>query len=380
MGYGAVGPPYTQVDFDRLAALGANYVNVSHPGLFSEAPPFQLDPTMQYSLDGLLAMIRRADMFAVISFRTGPGRSEFTFHLEDVGTWFDQSYLNDAVWQDAAAQDGWVAMWRHTAERYRDNPIVVGYDLMVETNANEAYLDIWEPDEFYPVYADTLYDWNQLYPRITAAIRAVDSSTPILVGAMSYSAVRWLPYLQPTTDGRTVYAVHQYAPVQYTHQEPGDLMHTYPGVFDTDWDGLDDQFNRAWLDSLLSAVDGFLTAHDVPVAVNEYGVVRWVPGAAEFMRDEMGLFEDRGMNYALWLWEVSWPPYSEEVNAFNFRHGPDPRHHSDVESSDLMDVIVEYWGRNRVRPSSGSRAGRIHMPIILRHRASDGEPGSRDGA
>jgi hypothetical protein len=39
----------------------------------------------------------------------------------------------------------------------------------------------------------------------------------------------------------------------------------------------------------------------VPVSVNEFGVMRWVPNAADFMRDEMELFEQRGMNHALWV-------------------------------------------------------------------------------
>jgi hypothetical protein len=315
MGSGPVGPPYTQDDFDRLAALGANYVNISHPGLFSETPPYTLDEDIQGNLDSLLEMIAKADMFAVISFRTGPGRSEFTFFHDEAGTWFDESYLNDSMWQDQAAQDAWVAMWRHTAERYRNNPIVVGYDLMVEPNANDVWLDIWEPEEFYSTYANTLYDWNQLYPRITAAIRAVDADTPILVGGMSYSAVRWLPYLQPTGDMRTVYTVHQYEPFQYTHQLP-PLELTYPGVFDTDWDGVDDQFGRAWLENLLSTVDSFASTHGVPVAANEFGIMRWEPGAADFMDDQMEPFEDLGMNHALWLWEASWEPRAEEDDDF----------------------------------------------------------------
>jgi len=115
MGPGPIGPPYVQGDFDRLAAMGANYVNVSHPGLFTEAPPYVLDEAV-----------------------TGPGRSEFTFFWDEAGDWFDASYLNDSVWQDQAAQDGWVAMWHYTADRYRHNPIVVGYDLMVEPNSNEV--------------------------------------------------------------------------------------------------------------------------------------------------------------------------------------------------------------------------------------------------
>jgi len=43
LGPGPVGPPYTKRDFDRLAALGADYVNISHPGPFAENLPFILD-------------------------------------------------------------------------------------------------------------------------------------------------------------------------------------------------------------------------------------------------------------------------------------------------------------------------------------------------
>jgi hypothetical protein len=241
-------------------------------------------------------------------------------------------------------------MWRYTAERYQDNPVVAGYDLMVEPNANGVLLGTYDPAEFYPAQANTLYDWNQLHPDITAAIRQVDANTPILVGGMGWSAVDWLPYLQPSGDPRTVYVVHQYAPFVYTHQEP-PLDLTYPGSFDADWDGVDDQVNRAWLDDLLSTVDTFVATHGVPVAANEFGVQRWEPGAAQFMDDEMDLFEERGMNYALWVWDPSWPPWADN-DAFNFRHGPDPQNHANVTSSNLMDVIVDHWGRNTVRPSS----------------------------
>ncbi|MFQ6094186.1 MAG: cellulase family glycosylhydrolase, partial [bacterium] len=300
--------------------------------------------------------------------RTGPGRSEFTFLLEDLDDWFDESYLNDSVWQDQEAQDAWAAMWRSTAERYRNNPIVVGYDLMVEPNANEVgsdfvndRLDIWDPEQFYSNYGGTWYDWNQFYPHITAAIRQVDPNTPILIGGMAYSAVDWLPYVQPTADPYTVYTVHQYAPTVYTHQDTS-AENTYPGVFDTDWDGDDDHFDRTWLENLFSTIDTFAATHGVPAAANEFGVVRWVPGADDFMDDQMDLFEQRGMNHALWLWETSWTPYAEEVDAFNFRHGPDPNNHSDVESSALIDVIVSYWGRNTIRPSVAGCQVRISSP------------------
>ena len=83
LGEGYIGPPYTQEDFNRLAALGANYVNLSHPGLFTERPPYVLDEQAQANLDNMIAMAAEADLFVVITFRTGPGRNDFTFYRDD---------------------------------------------------------------------------------------------------------------------------------------------------------------------------------------------------------------------------------------------------------------------------------------------------------
>jgi hypothetical protein len=349
-GPGPVGPPFTQEDFDRLAGFGANYVNISHPGLFTESFPYVLDEGVQENLDRLLEMITRADLFAVITFRTGPGRNEFAIHPEEMGSWYPEHMLINTVWKSSSVQRAWAEMWQHTAQRYRDNPVVVGYDLMCEPNSNE-YLDEWDPDEFYKSYGDTLHDWNQMYPLIVEAIREVDVQTPILVGGMAYSAVEWLPYLKIMPDQYTVYMFHQYAPIVYTHQNPSQNR-SYPGEYDVDWDGISDQFNRSWMDSLLQTVDNFVAENNVPSAVNEFGVCRWVPGGSVYMRDSMDLFEARGLNHALWVWDPSWEPYASEIDSFNFRHGPNPNNHVDVSSSDLMDVIVYFWSRNTLRPST----------------------------
>ena len=82
-GSGYIGPPFTQEDFDNLAALGANYVTISGPGLYTEEPPFVVDTQAVENLDNLLEMISNGDMFATISFRTGPGRSECSFWCDE---------------------------------------------------------------------------------------------------------------------------------------------------------------------------------------------------------------------------------------------------------------------------------------------------------
>ena len=144
-GNGPLGPAYKQDDFDSLTTAGANLIVLSHPGLFDDKPPFALSSDVRDNLDRFIGMAEKADLFVVIAFQTGPGRSEFTFFGVGEDDAFGMSHLNDEVWKDKKAQDKWIEMWMYTAERYRNSPLVVGYELMVEPNRNGACLDIFEP-------------------------------------------------------------------------------------------------------------------------------------------------------------------------------------------------------------------------------------------
>ncbi len=362
LGGGPIGPPYTQQDFDRLASLGANYVNLSLPGLFTERAPYGLDEGVQTNLDRLLEMAARADLFAVITFRTGPGRSDFTFYRDGAGDWFPEDLPIESVWSDSSAQEAWVRMWRYTAERYRDNPNVVGYDLMCEPNSDDVVLGLYDPEAFYPTHAGSLLDWNHFYPRIVAGIREVDGETPILVSAMGWGAVRWLPYLQAIDDPHIVYTVHQYEPqTQYTHQ-PFPARNGYPGRIDFDEDGGTEPFDSNWLNDFLATLGEYMNQHGAPVAVNEFGVMRWVPGAERFISDEMALFERLGLNNALWVWDPAWEPWVGQVNDFTFRFGPDPANHAEQTADELTDVIARYWRRNSVRPSNVAPSSETFPP------------------
>lgn len=370
---GPVIPPYSQADFDKLAAMGANYVNISHPGLYTETTPYVVDMDIQDNLDNLLQMIANANLYAVISFRTGPGRNEFIFLDEEDPGWLGFSKDINFVWPDPAdasqqdeqmaqaAQDGWVAMWQYTANRYKNNPNVVGYDLMVEPNSNQL-LNIWDPADFYPNWEDTLYDWNQFYPEITMAIRQVDPETPILIGGMSYSSIYWLSYLQPTSDSHTVYTVHMYEPFNYTHQDP-PLNLSYPGFFDADGDGNDETVNQAWLDNLLAPIDTFKAAHNVPVAINEYGLKRWQPGADQYMADIMALLEQHELNHAWWLWAPTTGDFVEYTHFFNPLLGPNPNNLQEVQTSNLLQVIQQNWMLNPTNPGGIS----VFLPLIVKN-------------
>ncbi|MCL5428215.1 MAG: hypothetical protein M1347_00220 [Chloroflexi bacterium] len=171
-GPGPIGPPYTQEDFDRLAALGANYVSISGPGIYSIEPPYELLPEVVAHYDRLLDMIARADLFATMGFRTGPGRADWSICCADEA--WALPYLVDSVWENRVEQAAWVEMWRAAAEHFRGHSNVVAYKLMVEPNAAGFHLNIYDPEEFFASYSGSTYDWNSFFPDIITSIREVD--------------------------------------------------------------------------------------------------------------------------------------------------------------------------------------------------------------
>ena len=357
IGTGEFGPEFTKEDFERIRSLGINYVNISHPGIYTVAYPYVPDHGSLNNLKDLINKIGEADMFAVISFRTGPGRSEYTFYYgEDFQSdpengWFDRKYYNEEVWKSAEAQNGWKEMWSLTAKEFNNHPHVIGYDLMVEPNSPEVILGISEPSEFYPKYAGTLLDWNTLYPELISAIREIDKDTPVIVGASFYSNLEWLPYLIKLTDPKTIYSFHQYAPFEYTHQERDSKLQ-YPGTLDLNWDSIPDDFNREWLSGFLKTAQDYMQANNVVTTANEYGCVRWAGNAKEFLNDEMEIFESLGINYAIWAWSTGYEPYRSEIDGFNFLMGPDPENKDDIENNELMVILKSYWSKNQLWPSN----------------------------
>ena len=301
MGSGPVGPPYSQLDLNDLASWGANYVNISHPGIFTEKADYRIEEGVFQNLSDLIDKAERAGLFVVVSYRTGPGRNEAVFGGEN-------EVALAKVWKNKNAQNGWVEMWRETARRLKDRKNVVGYDLMVEHETKKAGV------------------WNRLASSITDVIRTVDATTPILIGGADWSAVDSLNGLQVVADSRTVYTVHQYEPSDYTQE----------GISSS-------KTNQ--LQSLYDRISDFAATNRVRIAINEFGVVRFARDADNFLQTQIAMIEKLGANHALWLWETSFPL---DYDDFNFRRGPDPNNHVDVENSALMSVVKADWANNLV--------------------------------
>lgn len=338
-----VSPRYTQEDLCKLASWGANYVNLSIPGPMTENADrrrrYHWDARVWANLDSMITRADSAGLFVVVSFRTGPGRSEWVFDQEE------PKAKND-VWDERRAQDAWVGMWGRAAELLRNRSAVVGYDLMVEPLLRAENLDS----------AFVAEDWYRLAERLVDTIRKVDVVTPILVsvapgGYPSNLADLDTLRFKPNTR-RIVFTVHQYNPWTYTHQP------TTHSLFRCDTPRiargktsaprrLFDPLVRSELRDVYTSMKRWKDAKGISLVVNEFGISRWVDSAEVFMAEQMALIEALPANHAVWLWD---PEECLGWDEMNFRNGPDSAYHFEVPHNALADTIQSAWRRNTVRP------------------------------
>lgn len=309
---------FSQSDFDDLRAAGANFIHISAAGIFTEERPYTVDAAALAQLDATVQRAERAGLYVGIAFRSGPGRNEEAITNRD-------GNVREDIWHDQGAQDGWAAMAAAAAQHFAGDPHVVGLSIMVEPNAyaQEGYP---APADFYRTFAGTTMDVNGLFARSTAAIRAVNTTVPILLEPEGFGSIDWLPYLRVNGDARTVYTPHDYTPFDYTHENVSGAR--YPGRYDLG-DGSLVRVDRSYLQQLLGTLSSFSAVHGVPVALTEFGVHRTAPDASAYLADRLAIQRAIG-SWAVWVWQPAGfdDPFSMH------------------ETGPLLDQLSTEWQRN----------------------------------
>ncbi len=291
----AVVPSYSRADFDAIAATGANLVVLSHPGIFTERPPYRLDQPVLDNLTRLVDLAGDAGLRVVIAARTGPGRSEITFSRDLVGQLYDPSDLLETVWSDAETQQAWIQMWTVTADAFALHEALVGYVPMVEPNAS-AVLGIPDRVDFLDANQNGLADWGLFQSPICEAIRQVDPDTPILIEPDGWADPNWIDSLPPPAVDNTVYSVHLYTPFQYAVEGRSPLS-AREAV-----ERFADRLNEAKAKA---------DERQVPLAVLEFGANEDQDQAADYLEGVLAAIDAAEVSSAMWLWESAesegWP-------------------------------------------------------------------------
>ncbi|MBR3084817.1 MAG: cellulase family glycosylhydrolase, partial [Kiritimatiellae bacterium] len=172
--------------------------------------------------------------------------------------------------------------WRRIAARFRGNPAIYGYDLVNEPNQRgPAPFSYWEVQ------------------RLAAeAVREIDPDTPIIVESNLADRACAFRYLSPLAMDNVIYQCHMYQPTEYTHQgvagspatDDGRPL-TWPGAFRGEvWD-------KDFIRRELAPVVEFQRRHGCRIYVGEFSAAAYAPGAENYLRDCIELFEEYGWDW-----------------------------------------------------------------------------------
>jgi hypothetical protein len=177
----------TEADISFIKQSGFNSVRVpfSYRLFVSdgrlEGPGYEL-------LDRVVYWCRREGLYVILDMHAAPGGQ--------TGDNIDDSFGYPFLFESSESQELTVNLWRKIAARYRDQPTVIGYDLLNEPIAH--YFDASSLNR----------KLEPLYRKIVAGIREVDRNHIIFLGGAQWDTN--FKVFGPPFDGKLAYTFHKY--------------------------------------------------------------------------------------------------------------------------------------------------------------------------
>ena len=180
----------TRDDIRFIKQSGFNSVRVpfSYRLFVSETEPQKLAGSGYELLDRVVDWCRKEGLFVILDMHAAPGGQ--------TGDNIDDSWGYPFLFESAESQDLTVNIWRKIAARYRDEPTVIGYDLLNEPIAH--YFDA----------ANLNPKLEPVYRKIVAGIRVVDRNHLIFLGGAQWDTN--FKIFGPPFDDKLVYTFHKY--------------------------------------------------------------------------------------------------------------------------------------------------------------------------
>src|SRR5574338_58933 len=219
----------TKEDIQFIKSTGLNHIRVPFNFklfLVEDHPDIWLEEGFK-RLDDVINWCKEENLYVVLDLHAAPGGQ--------TGDNIDDSWSYPFLFEDQQAQQTTIALWKKLAERYKDEAIVIGYDLL---------------NEPLPHYLKNKEELNKLleplYKNITSAIREVDNNHLIFIGGAQWNT-NFKMFGEPF-DKKLVYTFHKYwmPPVQEQIQDYVDFSNKYNVPM---WLGESGENEYAWIDS-----------------------------------------------------------------------------------------------------------------------------------
>ncbi len=143
-------------------------------------------------MDQTVEWCRRYGLYLILDMHDCPGGQ--------TGDNIDNGYGYPWLFECVESQQLFCDIWKRIALRYKDEPVILGYELMNEPIATKF------PKELQNTLNKHL---EPLYKKATQAIREVDNNHIILLGGAQWNG-NFEPFSDWTFDGKIMYTCHRY--------------------------------------------------------------------------------------------------------------------------------------------------------------------------
>jgi endoglucanase len=180
----------TYEDIKFLKQYGFNSVRVpfNYRLFVLNDDPLKLEGPGYELLDSVINWCKKENIYVILDMHCAPGGQ--------TGDNIDDSYGYPFLFENRESQELTIAIWKKLAERYSDETIVIGYDLL-----NEPIAHYFNQDKLNPLL-------EPLYKKIVSAVREVDKRHLVFLGGSQWDSN--FKIFGPPFDQKLVYTFHKY--------------------------------------------------------------------------------------------------------------------------------------------------------------------------
>ena len=294
---------WTEKDFDNCAAMGMNCIRLPiwYRNLVDANGKFRSDAWDK--IDWFIENAGERGMYVILDMHGAPGSQNGSDHSGVDGR-DNKEGASKFFWGNDAGknQNLFYTIWENIARRYKDNPIVAGYDLLNEPYCTYRYSSSHSDDELHNLL------WG-IYDKAYDKIRAIDKNHIIIMEAT------WDPWDLPDPSkfnwSNVMYEYHNYLYDDYDNAAGGQIS------------------------NMKKKTDAIANAnYNVPSYMGEFNYMN-NPSAWD---EGLKLLNDCGLNWTIWTYKTT----SSSGNWGTFHHSSDNKVNIETDS---VDTIKSKWAK-----------------------------------
>lgn len=185
----------TREDIRYIRKTGMNTIRIPfHYKLFTDEDYMGLSANQDgfLRLDSLVEWCRESEIYLILDMHDAPGGQ--------TGDNIDDSYGYPWLMTSAESQEQFVRIWKKIAEHYKNEPVIMGYDLL-----NEPIATHFADEERAKLNAAL----EPVYKKAVAAIREVDQNHIVMLGGAQWNS-NFRVFTDSKFDSKIMYTCHRY--------------------------------------------------------------------------------------------------------------------------------------------------------------------------